>query len=117
MTATLPRLTDRQAACLRLAADGLTDGQIATRTGLQVGTVKTHIKRARQLFGGVNRDQAITIAHEQLYAQPCPRCEHARSVLADQRPVRDRLAAAHPWSLLYDRVSAALRPTGTGWPT
>src|SRR6266498_1715561 len=70
VTDIVPRLTDRQAQCLRYAADGYTDQQIATRTGLRVGTVKTHIKRARTLYGGVTRRRAAALAHRQIHDLP-----------------------------------------------
>lgn len=104
-----PRLTDRQTQCLRLAADGFTDQQIATHTGMSVGTVKTHIKRARHMLGAVTRIQAITLAHQQLYPQPCPCCTDIHAIVARHQAARNQLAASHPFAVLYDQIARAIK--------
>lgn len=115
MTDIVPRLTDRQAQCLRLAADGYTDQQIATRLGLRVGTVKTHIKRARHLYGGVTRGRAAALAHRQIHNLPadhalpcCSHCAAALAVLVELRPAREGLRCDNPWARLYDRLADVL---------
>lgn len=52
-------LTKREREVLLLAADGLTDKEIAERLGVAPGTIATHWVRMRERSGAVNRAQII----------------------------------------------------------
>jgi len=55
------RLTPRQAQILALAANGLSDKQIAKRLGVTHRTVRTHFEKLFHDRGIRNRSQAIAI--------------------------------------------------------
>jgi DNA-binding CsgD family transcriptional regulator len=55
-------LSAREAEVLSLAADGLTNQQIAKRLGLGEETVKTHLKRITRKLGAYNRAHCVAIA-------------------------------------------------------
>lgn len=57
----IARLTERQAAVLRLAAEGLTNREIAARLGIGLGSVQTHVQRILDKLGASNRAQASAI--------------------------------------------------------
>jgi DNA-binding CsgD family transcriptional regulator len=52
-------LTKREAECLRWAAAGKTNDEIATILGLKRTTIRFHIRTAAQKLDAVNRDQAL----------------------------------------------------------
>lgn len=52
------RLSGRQWDCLRLLSEGCSNKQIATRLGIALGTVKTHLAVAYQVLGVQSRMQA-----------------------------------------------------------
>jgi len=54
-----PRLTDRELAVLRLAAEGFTNAQIGTRLYLSRHTVKEHLSHAMRKLGVTNRLKAV----------------------------------------------------------
>jgi DNA-binding NarL/FixJ family response regulator len=55
-------LSARQAEVLRLVAEGLSNGQIASRTGLTERTVKFHVNAIFNKLGAENRAQAVALA-------------------------------------------------------
>lgn len=55
-------LTPRQVTVLRLAADGLTNAQIANRIGIGPESVKTHLHQAYKKLSAHNRAHAVTLA-------------------------------------------------------
>lgn len=52
-------LTKREVACLRWAAAGKTNDEIAIILGLKRTTIRFHIRRAATKLGAVNRDQTL----------------------------------------------------------
>jgi PAS domain S-box-containing protein len=52
-------LTNREREVLLLAAEGLTDKEIAERLGITRGTVSTHWTRMRERTGTINRAQVV----------------------------------------------------------
>ena len=56
-------LTERERQVLRLAGDGLTSGDIASRLGLSEGTVRNYLSEAISKLGAANRVEAARIAH------------------------------------------------------
>jgi two-component system response regulator DesR len=57
-------LTDRERQVLRLAADGATSEDIATRLNLSEGTVRNYLSEAIGKLGAVNRVDASRIARQ-----------------------------------------------------
>jgi two-component system response regulator DesR len=57
-------LTDRQREVLRLASEGASGKDIATRLGLSRGTVRNYLSEAMDKLGGANRVDAARIARE-----------------------------------------------------
>jgi DNA-binding CsgD family transcriptional regulator len=55
-------LAPRQITVLRLAAEGLTNSQIAERLGIGPESVKTHLHVAYQKLEARNRAHAVTLA-------------------------------------------------------
>jgi DNA-binding NarL/FixJ family response regulator len=65
-----PRLTPRELQILTLAADGLTDAEMALRLDVAVQTVKFHVRRLYPKLGARNRAHAVAIGfHEGLLAR------------------------------------------------
>lgn len=48
-------LTERQLACVTLAARGLSNREIADQVGISERTVKAHIEAVRHKLGGIKR--------------------------------------------------------------
>ena len=59
------RLGGREAEVVRLAAQGLTDKEIAERLGISLGTVGTYWKRALERLDAHSRTQAVALLAEQ----------------------------------------------------
>ena len=57
-------LSRREFEVLRLAAQGNTNPEIATATGLARNTVKTYLQATLQKLGARNRVEAIVVAGE-----------------------------------------------------
>lgn len=57
-----PLLTDREIACLRLAAMGETLADTAARLGVSVRTVELYVARANRKLNATNKIQAVAIA-------------------------------------------------------
>lgn len=58
-------LGGREAEVVRLAAEGLTDKEIAERLRISNGTVGTYWKRAFERLGAHSRTQAVALLAEQ----------------------------------------------------
>lgn len=54
-------LTERERQVLRLAANGLTRGEMAVRLNLALDTVKTHTRRLREKLGARNTTHAVAL--------------------------------------------------------
>ena len=63
-TRVLARLTEREAAVLRLVATGLTNSEIAGELFLSESTVKTHVSRLLQKLTVRDRVQLVILAYE-----------------------------------------------------
>lgn len=57
-----PPLSPRRLECLRLAALGLTDAEIAGRMGIAVSTVHTHMEYLRRIYAVRSRTQLARLA-------------------------------------------------------
>lgn len=57
-----PPLSPRRLECLRLVAVGRTDVAIATKMGISVTTVRTHLAHLRQVYGVRTRTQLARLA-------------------------------------------------------
>ncbi|GAA1921647.1 hypothetical protein GCM10009753_63200 [Streptantibioticus ferralitis] len=67
------RLTEREAAVLRLMATGLSNTGIATELAVGPETVKTHVARVLAELGARDRTQAVITAYECGFITPsCP---------------------------------------------
>jgi LuxR family maltose regulon positive regulatory protein len=53
------RLSSREVVVLQLAADGLTQREIADQLFISYNTVKTHLKSAYRKLGATSRDEAL----------------------------------------------------------
>ena len=59
-------LSPRQTEIMRLAAEGMTDKEIAQRTGLSLGTLRSHWDRMRSRLGARSRGEVIARAAEEM---------------------------------------------------
>lgn len=64
------RLTDREAAVLRLMATGLMNAEIAGRLGVGPATVKSHVAAVLAKTGARDRTQAVIAAYESGFISP-----------------------------------------------
>ncbi|MFF2642946.1 LuxR C-terminal-related transcriptional regulator [Streptomyces niveus] len=64
------RLTEREAAVLRLMATGLTNAEIAERLGVGPATVKSHVASVLAKTGVRDRTQAVIAAYESGFISP-----------------------------------------------
>jgi len=62
--AALDRLTDREREVMALAAEGLSNDEIAGRLFLSPATAKTHVSRAMVKLGARDRAQLVVMAYE-----------------------------------------------------
>ena len=74
-------LSPRQLQILRLAAEGLTDRQIALRTGLSEGTVRTYWERIRTRLDAKSRSEAIARTLTQAYEGAMGELEALRALV------------------------------------
>ncbi len=58
---TIGRLTERELACLRLAAAGGTAGEISAATGVAERTVNFHMANAIDKLGAINKTHAVAM--------------------------------------------------------
>src|SRR5471030_1999859 len=59
-TPVMSELSGRENQVVLLAADGLTDKEIAKRLDLQLTTIRTHWERVREKLGTSNKAQSIS---------------------------------------------------------
>jgi DNA-binding NarL/FixJ family response regulator len=69
-TRMLDELTDREREVMKLAASGLSNGEIADQLTISPATAKTHISRAMQKLGARDRAQLVVFAYESGLARP-----------------------------------------------
>ena len=78
-------LSPRQTEIMRLAAEGLTDKEIALRTGLSVGTLRSHWDRMRARLGASSRGEVIARCAETIRLSLLNELQALRHVLNQQR--------------------------------
>jgi DNA-binding NarL/FixJ family response regulator len=69
-SAALEELTDREREVMALAANGLSNEQIAERLVVSSATAKTHVSRAMIKLGARDRAQLVVIAYESGLVRP-----------------------------------------------
>ena len=69
-TTSLGRLTDREREVVALAAEGLTNDEIAVRLVVSPATAKTHVSRAMVKLGMRDRAQLVVLAYETGLVKP-----------------------------------------------
>ncbi|TDO46747.1 DNA-binding NarL/FixJ family response regulator [Kribbella sp. VKM Ac-2527] len=65
-------LTNREREAMMLAADGMSNGEIARELHLSVHTVRTHIQRAMNRLGARDRAQLVVLAYKNGLVSPDP---------------------------------------------
>ncbi len=61
LSRTLPPLTDREAACIRWAAEGKSDTAIGDAMGISRATAHFHIESVKKKLGVKSRIQAVAV--------------------------------------------------------
>jgi DNA-binding NarL/FixJ family response regulator len=69
-SADLERLTDREREVMSLAAEGLSNDEIAQRLFVSPATAKTHVSRAMVKLGARDRAQLVVMAYESGLVSP-----------------------------------------------
>jgi DNA-binding NarL/FixJ family response regulator len=70
VTGELERLTQRESEVVALAAEGLSNDEIATRLFVSPATAKTHVSRAMVKLGARDRAQLVVMAYESGLIRP-----------------------------------------------
>ena len=70
VTGDLDRLTDREREVMALAAEGLSNDEIAQRLVVSPATAKTHVSRAMVKLGARDRAQLVVMAYESGLIRP-----------------------------------------------
>lgn len=78
-------LSPRQMEIMRLAAEGMTDKEIAQATGLSVGTLRSHWDRMRARLGASSRGEVIARAAEDMRRALVFEVDVLRHALSQQR--------------------------------
>jgi DNA-binding CsgD family transcriptional regulator len=94
----ISRLTDRQRLCLRLVHAHLSSKEIATRVGIEPGTVDQHIKAAMLILGVCDRRAAARMLADHEAAKPEraieARAETAPGIAPPPRNMVDEMLAS-----------------------
>ena len=72
LTGHMEELTDREREIVALAAEGLTNGEIAARLVISPATAKTHVSRAMIKLHARHRAELVVSAYENGLVRPRP---------------------------------------------
>jgi DNA-binding CsgD family transcriptional regulator len=97
------RLTQREVEMLQLLCEGLRNGQIATRLGIEEGTVKETLRKAYRKMGVANRQDARAAFVREWD-------EFGRYLV----PAEPQNSALTPKAGVTDQPPGRYRPPGTG---
>ena len=135
-----PHLSDQETAVLRLAAEGLTDREIARRMKVSEKTVDTYWSRIRQKLAARNRTHAVAIAYKAAYRDPRDPFFGCDEMLADSEEgvwitdlkgntvyvnqklasmfgyTREEMGLMNGWDLLDEKGRAAARKMTSEFP-
>ncbi len=92
----------RQLACLRLAADGHTYGEISQQLYIAESTVRTQLKRVREILGARNTAQSVHIAHQRGLLGARRRLPHEIRPVVDGRHLDLIAPFPYAWWWTYD---------------
>jgi DNA-binding CsgD family transcriptional regulator len=81
----LALLTDRERACLRCLAQGMSTREIADELSIGLTTVHTHLRRSREKLGSVSAEGLIGLAARYFFVSP-PRGSQERVQGLGRRP-------------------------------
>lgn len=101
-------LSNQETLVLGLAADGLTDSQIAAKLIIGVDTVKTHMRRCYQKLGATGRVHAVRLAFH-LDPEPATRIARVQKILKAHRTTRSDAPAGSRFARFYDELATALK--------
>jgi len=107
----MSELSGRENQVVLLAADGLTDKEIAKRLDLQLTTIRTHWERVREKLGTSNKAQSISKLLAQLYR------EKARSERAYEHMIKLVVETVPDFAIFLIEPDGTLRTWNEGVKT